>query len=261
MNQELMNKAAKILWDAWSTGHTISELPKDCRPTTRQSAYDIQKRIADLSQSAQIGWKIAATSENGQKHIGASGPLAGRLLADRSKVSGDNLTLGANLMAVAEAEYCFRLGTDLPPRDTAYSVEEVLNAVDTLHSAIEIPDARCVDFVTAGETQLIADNACASWFVLGPPTTSDWRNIDLRDHQVQVLVNGTVVEEGVGSNVLGDPRVALTWIVNELSHEGIGLKSGEVITTGTCVLPFHIKPGDHIISDFGQIGQVSVTLS
>jgi 2-keto-4-pentenoate hydratase len=81
MNQELMNKAAKILWDAWSTGHTISGLPKDCRPTTRQSAYEIQKRIADLSQSAQIGWKIAATSENGQKHIGASGPLAGQNIA------------------------------------------------------------------------------------------------------------------------------------------------------------------------------------
>ena len=122
MKQELINKAAKILWDAWRTGQTISELPQDCRPTNRQNAYDIQTRIADLSQSAQIGWKIAATSENGQKHIGASGPLAGRLLANRAKFSGDHLTLGANLMAVAEAEYCFRLGSDLPVRETALSL-------------------------------------------------------------------------------------------------------------------------------------------
>ncbi|MDA1330925.1 MAG: hypothetical protein O3A65_00420 [Proteobacteria bacterium] len=261
MHHELMNKAAKILWDAWSAGHAISGLPQECRPTNRQSAYEIQKRIADLSQSAQIGWKIAATSENGQRHIGVSGPLAGRLLADRSKVSGDNLTLGANLMAVAEAEYCFRLGSDLPPREADYSVEEVLTAMDTLHPAIEIPDSRYLDFITAGEAQLIADNACASWFVLGPPTTSDWRNIELRDHKVQALVNGIVVAEGLGSNVLGDPRVALTWIANELSHEGIGLKSGEVITTGTCVLPFKITPGDYIRLDFRQIGQVCITLN
>jgi len=89
MNQELMNKAAKILWDAWSTGHTISGLPKDCRPTTRQSAYEIQKRIADLSQSAQIGWKIAATSKNGQKHIGASGSF----ISPRSLPFSSNLRI------------------------------------------------------------------------------------------------------------------------------------------------------------------------
>ena len=261
MNQVLINKAAKILWDAWDTGENISELPHDCRPTDRQSAYKIQRQVAKLSHSSQIGWKIAATSVNGQKHIGVSGPLAGRLLADRTKMSGDTLALGANLMGVAEAEFCFQLGKDLPPKNVAYSIEETLEAVDTLHTAIEIPDSRYKDFVTAGETHLIADNACANWFVLGPPTTVDWRSINLRAHKVKAFVNGTMVEEGVGENVLGDPRIALTWIANELSNEGIGLKANEVITTGTCVLPFQIKPNDYIELDFGKIGQVSVTLS
>lgn len=260
MNQTLIEKAAQILWDAWNTGQTVSALPHECRPKDRQIAYKIQKQVAKLSQSAQIGWKIAATSTNGQKHIGVTGPLAGRLLADRSRMSGDTLELGANLMAVAEAEFCFRLGKDLPPRDSAYSMEETLDAVDTLHTAIEIPDSRYIDFVTAGESQLIADNACASWFVLGPPTIVDWRNINLREHQVQAIVNGSIVEEGIGKNVLGDPRIALTWIANELSKEGIGIEAKEVITTGTCVLPFNIKPNDHIELDFGQIGLVSVKL-
>jgi 2-keto-4-pentenoate hydratase len=85
--------------------------------------------------------------------------------------------------------------------------------------------------------------------------------MNLRDHKVQAFVNGTMVEEGVGENVLGDPRIALTWIANELSNEGIGLKANEVITTGTCVLPFQIKPNDYIELEFGKIGQVSVTLS
>ena len=46
---------------------------------------------------------------------------------------------------------------------------EVLDAVDTLHPAIEIPDSRFADYVKAGEAQLIADNACAHLFVLGAP--------------------------------------------------------------------------------------------
>ena len=45
MNQVLINKAAQILWDAWDTGENISELPQDCRPTDRQSAYKIQRQV------------------------------------------------------------------------------------------------------------------------------------------------------------------------------------------------------------------------
>ena len=74
------------------------------------------------------------------------------------------------------------------------------------------------------------------------------------------IVNGSIVEEGIGKNVLGDPRIALMWIVNELSKEGIGLKANEVITTGTCVLPFTIKANDHIELEFGKIGRISVKL-
>lgn len=261
MDQKLIDKAAQIIWECWNTGKTISDLPKDCKPKNKNTAYEIQKRVIEISQSKQIGWKIAATSENGQNHIGVSGPLAGRLLDHRSRVTGDNLTLGPNIMRVAEAEFCFKLGDDLPIKKSAYTVDEVLSAVDTLHPAIEIPDSRYRNFEAAGEVQLIADNACASWFILGEKTTADWRSIDLREHQVDASVNGVVKEKGVGKNVLGDPRLALTWIANELSREKIGLKVGEIITTGTCVSPFCIKPGDFIDLDFGQIGEVSVTLT
>ena len=37
---------------------------------------------------------------------------------------------------------------------------------------------------------------------------------------------------GHGKNVLGDPRVALTWLANELRGLGIPLRAGEVVTTG-----------------------------
>jgi 2-keto-4-pentenoate hydratase len=55
MNQAQIDKAAQILWNAWDNGETISELPKDCRPTDRQTAYKIQKEVGKLSRSSQIG--------------------------------------------------------------------------------------------------------------------------------------------------------------------------------------------------------------
>ena len=260
MDKTLIEKAANVLWNAWKSGNVIAEIPEECRPHDRQSAYQIQQSVLALSGSTRIGWKIAATSKNGQKHIGVSGPLAGNLIANRAFNSGDSFDIGANIMGVAEAEFCFRLAKDLPPLETKYSVEAVLDAVDTLHPAIEIPDSRYRDFVTAGEYQLIADNACASWFVLGAPTTINWKEVDLKKHQVTASVNGSIAEHGVGSNVLGDPCTALQWIVNELSNTNIGLKSGEIITTGTCVVPFDITMGGNIEVDFGIFGSAKVVL-
>jgi 2-keto-4-pentenoate hydratase len=42
--------------------------------------------------------------------------------------------------------------------------------------------------------------------------------------------------------VLGDPRIALTWIANELSLAGDCLAHGDTITTGTCVVPVSVMP-------------------
>ncbi len=58
-------------------------------------------------------------------------------------------------------------------------LDEVLASVATLHPAIEIPDSRYVDFTAVGAAQLIADNACAHQFVLGPAASGSWRSMDL----------------------------------------------------------------------------------
>jgi 2-keto-4-pentenoate hydratase len=163
-------------------------------------------------------------------------------------------------MRVAEAEFAFRMGRDLPPSATPYSVPDVLDAVASLHPAIEIPDSRYDDYTLVGAPQLIADNACAHYFVLGRAAPADWRAFDLAAHQVVAHV-GSHVREGVGANVLGDPRLALAWLVNELSGTGITLRAGEVVTTGTCIVPPPIDAGDRIEMDFGVLGRVAACVA
>jgi 2-keto-4-pentenoate hydratase len=65
---------------------------------------------------------------------------------------------------------------------------------------------------------------------------------------------------GRGGNVLGDPRAALAWLVNELSGLGITLGAGQVVTTGTCIVPPAIAPGDRFDADFGALGRVATRL-
>ncbi len=260
MNQVQSQLAAELLWNAWIEERRIDSIPEAFRPAARADGYQIQRQLADHSGQATVGWKIAATSTAGQKHLQVDGPLAGRLLANRVHPDGTPIVLGNNGMRVAEAEFAFRLGHDLPPRPQPYELAEVMAAIDTLHPAIEIPDSRYSDFCIVGSPQLIADNACAHDFVLGNPTTADWRSIDLPSHAVRLELNGTLAREGVGANVLGDPRHAMTWIANELRTHNIGLRAGDIITTGTSVVPIPIQQGSHILADFGCFGTVTTEL-
>ena len=171
------------------------------------------------------------------------------------------MPFGANHMRVAEAEFAFRMDQDLPPRSDPYTAGDVLAAVATLHPAIEIPDSRYEDFTIVGAPQLIADNACAHLFVLGPAAPKDWRDVDLIEHRVLGAVVGEAAREGIGANVLGDPRIALTWLANELSSHGLTLRAGEVVTTGTCLVPLPIAVGAHVVMDFGRFGVVSARLT
>lgn len=61
--------------------------------------------------------------------------------------------------------------------------------------------------------------------------------------------------------MLGDHRAALQWLANELSQLGIPLAAGQIVTTGTCVIPMAISPGDEIVGDFGALGTVSVRMA
>ena len=256
MDQQDIRSAAALLWQHWQHTTRLDELPAHCRPYSRVQAYAIQAELAKLSDQGIAGWKIAATSKAGQQHIEVDGPIAGCLLSKRALEGGARISLAGNNMKVAEAEFAFRMGAPLPKRASAYSVPEVLAAVATLHPAIEVPDSRYADFTRVGAAQLIADVACACWFALGPATRADWRAIDLAQHGVTAYRNGLVAGQGSGANVLGDPRVALTWIANELCTYGDGLRAGDVVITGTCVTPVPVAAGDRFNADFGEIGAI-----
>ena len=257
--EENTRAASDALWRCWQDGSVVDGLRDAFRPTSRAEGYAIQARLMAHTAKPLFGWKIAATSTAGQRHINVDGPMAGRVLAERVVQNGSTITLGPNRMRVAEAEFAFRAARDLPPRAYAYTGAEVLAAIGSLHLAIEVPDSRFRDFAKAGDAQLIADNACAHQFMLGPEVTSNWRSMDLAAHAVTgTIANRGVRNEGTGANVLGGPLIAMTWIANELSQIGVGLKAGEIVTTGTCVTPLPLEEGDEAIADFGALGRVSL---
>jgi 2-keto-4-pentenoate hydratase len=262
MSAQPSTQAAQLIWQHWQTGTVLQDIPAAIRPMTRAQGYAAQAALPSVSGRQVLGWKIAATSAAGQQHIQVDGPLAGRILSGQTFSPGAVISAFGNRMRVAEPEMAFVMGRDLPARESAYVMDEVLEAVSSLNPALEMPDSRFAVFTAAGVAQLLADNACAHQFILGTAAPETWRHIDLSKHPVHGRVthrDGTFfTRQGSGAAVLGDPRNALVWLVNELSSMDITLQAGQFVTTGTCMQPLELIEGDEVLADYGELGQMGM---
>src|SRR5438477_13192365 len=122
----------------WRAGTRLGSLETAQRPHSREEGYAIQAELERTSSHKLFGWKIAATSEAGQKHINVAGPMAGRILQETLIEDGGTAPMAGNEMRVAEPEFAFHMRVDLPARSGPYTMQQVLDAGDTLPPAIEI---------------------------------------------------------------------------------------------------------------------------
>ena len=260
------HEAARLLWTCRQSGTVIDALPAALRPRDTLAGHAIQAALPDVANRPVVGWKIAATSAAGQAHIQVDGPLPGRILDSFVQTIGTTWSLTGNRMRVVEPEFAFRMGNPLPPRPMPYAADEVLAAITSLHPAFEVPDSRYSDFARAGKAQLIADDACCGRFAFGPAAPAEWRTVDLAARRVHATVcdaDGRVryTREGEGRALLGHPLTALTWLANELSSLGIGLREGDWASCGTCMVPLQVLPGDRVVADYGTLGRIELGLS
>ncbi len=258
----IARESARHLHELWRGACHVDGLPENLRPKSRAEGYAVQAYLESQSASPLFGWKLAATSKAGQEHIKVDGPLVGRILREQViPHAGTYRKLDENIMQVAELEFAFRFSRDIKPRTSDWDWKEALDCIESLHPAIELPDSRYTRYEVVGTAQLIADNACAHYFVLGEPSPDSWRELDLADHQPWGLVNGVQYRQAAGRNVLGDPRFALIWFLNEASQYGMAIRAGEIVTTGTCLVPIPISHAMRIEGDFGTLGDVSVQIA
>ena len=153
LTSEQIDEAARFLLSARGDFRRVPGLPDGCRPETEDDGYRIQDALIALWGLEVAGWKIGATLPQWQAMVGASGPLAGRLLAPFVHESPATLYGGAFHLRIVESEYAYRLGRDLPPRAAPYERAEVEDAVASVHPSIEIVDSRYTEGLDAGRAQ------------------------------------------------------------------------------------------------------------
>lgn len=261
MTPEAGARAAALLLAARRDRRPIPGLPQDCRPRDLAEAYAIQEDLVAAIGGALAGFKVAATSRAAQEYLGIDSPFHGHLFEVGVFDSPARVSAGGFIFALVEPEFAFRMGTDLPARAAPYGRDEVAAAAASVHPAFEIVTCAFGEAWTrVGAPALAADNAVHGAFVLGPGR-ADWRGLDLAAHPVRLLRNGREAGRGTGANALGHPLDVLAWLANQGVRGGVGLATGDLVTTGV-VTPFlYAEAGDDFRADFGSLGEVRLGFS
>jgi 2-keto-4-pentenoate hydratase len=260
MTFEQIQAAVAALASARREGRVIETLPEACRPKSLDEGYAVQNAFREAWPDQHAGWKIGATAVPTMTKFGVKEPMYGPFFARDVYASPARVAAPTRHAMMIESEFAYRFNRDLPVRAAPYSREEILAAVDAIIPAFEIVGPRFaqVPFDQAGS--VVADCMLNAAMVLGAPIT-DWRKLDVPRHRVQMTIDGSVKGEGTGSDAFGDPQNVLDWMIEKLRVAGIGLKAGQILSTGTCTGMVPIKPGETAIADFGTLGTIEVCFS
>jgi 2-keto-4-pentenoate hydratase len=203
------------------------------------------------------GWKIGAASEVIRRAEGVPSPSAGRI--HRRGLASSPGTLPAELFVNyrnCECEFAFELGVDFPPRDDPWTEADARAGIESVMPALEIGDTVFEDWYGAsGFFGSCLDNGGAAAFVEGPRHL-DWRQFDLSQAGMDVYLNGYYVKSGTGAAAMGHPVTSLTWLLNWLREQSMGVMAGEVVSTGTCTGHLFALPGDTVRAEFPELGTV-----
>jgi 2-keto-4-pentenoate hydratase len=188
----------------------------------------VQKRLA--TGATVVGRKIGATSEAVQRQLGVDQPDFGYLLSDMDVTDDHPVSMGPLVQPRVEAEVAFVLGRDVDMDEQDITVDSVRECVDVALPALEIVDSRIENW-DIGFTDTVADNASSGLYVVGKEGRP-LAELEPRDVEMSLSINGEERSAGNGAACLGDPLEALRWLAVQAARFGDPLRAGHLVLSG-----------------------------
>ncbi|HEX6136954.1 MAG TPA: fumarylacetoacetate hydrolase family protein [Casimicrobiaceae bacterium] len=244
-------RAADLLLQARATRSPLRTLPADARPQSTDEAYAIQDLV--IAALGPIGaWKVGAKTPSAEPNCA---PLCATWRVDAPA----RFAAGTFRLNGIEAELAFTLDRDLPARDRRYGRQEAVEAVASVHTAIEVVDSRFADIGEVDALSLLADSNSHGALVVGPgvPLSASFAVID---QVVELDSDGVRLASGRDANPAGDPFRLLAWLANHAAQRGGGLRRGQAVTTGSWTGLRFVQPGARVSARFPGVGEAVVHL-
>ena len=231
---------ARLIAQAYADNAILERFPAELSPKSLADAIAIQDRVCAILRWKTVGWKVGSARPEVRKRLGEIAPVTGRLFEGAIMRSPASLPRSQVHHPMFEGELAAVMGRDLPPRAGAYSVEEVLDAIDTVLPVIEFADIRSREGEGVTAYELTALNGGSFRLIVGEPIAG-WRSLDLQALKAEMRLDGKVA----ANEFSGDKRSDFVWVMhflaNRLSQRGIGLRAGEYVATGVILDYFDIE--------------------
>jgi 2-keto-4-pentenoate hydratase len=244
-------RAVQYLLKLRQPGPRPVSLPATLAPRDEAEAYQLQSDIMQALDAKGGCWKVAMQDAT----RGTSAPVfASQVHYRTARVSSSIVEkLGV------EPEVAFTLRRALPPLPDGrrYQMDQVVDAIGSAHAAIEIVISRFASHEGAAPLDRLADNISNGGLVLGPSLTN-WRQLDMRTLplrlSVQPAAQAAVIHEALGGHPLDNPLLPLLWLANHCSQRALGLRAGDIVTTGSFAGVRYVGPATHVSVQFEGLG-------
>ena len=249
-------RLAEVLAEARRSVTQIHDLPPQLVPPDADEAYCVNALVCEHLGWDPLGWKIAATTEAVRAKLRTDGPIYGRTFSKFRHSSPAHIEHRELLDPLVECEFFITLGRDLGPRETPWTMQDVIDAIAIVHAGIEVAECRFPMRALPPLSAILADGSASGRYVFGD-TIENWRD-GLKSHRVSLEVDGKEVRHGAGSDVMGDPIAPLLWLAEERRRAGDGLKAGTTVSTGSMTGMLPIRAGQHVRARFGAKASVEI---
>ena len=231
----------------------IDSLPDELIPGDLAEAYRVREVFEALEvprRGAVAGYKIGLTTPIMQQLCGVDEPCYGAMFQSEIRQSPARVRVADYCRVGIETEIAMRLGEDLPEGGGRARIEA---AVESCMAAIEVLEDLRHDYKRLSARSMVAGNVWNAGCVLGPPVT-EWRTLDLATATSRLTINGREIGGGKGSDVMGNPLNALSWLADKLAADGRPLRRGMVVMTGSMVPIQFPNPGDRAVVEVAGLG-------
>lgn len=260
-----IQQAGRYLAGAYMGGRPLNIMDKQFAPLNQSEAYAVQRAfLGHLSRSEGPvgGYKVAYTSESMRQRMGISEPCYGQLFSEKIFDSPTSVKSTDYYQLAIECEVAVKLSQDIEPSNVTYTLNTIEPYIEALFTSFEIVDRKplgTADLSNDPSIGPIATNISNAGAVLGQPITK-WGALDLSNAKATISVNGSLVTEGKGSDIMGHPINPLVWLANTLSEKGVTIPNNSIIITGSIAPPLDIYSGDTSEIEIEGLGKAILTV-
>lgn len=243
MTPEQIEQAATWLADYRRRGEAAPLLPSELRPSSLAEAFAIQQWLFIELDLPVLGWKA-----------GLPGPDKW-VLAPVGRLQQGELCLfeQKSEQYSIEPELAFLLATDLPARTEPYNEEEIKAAIAATHLALELIIRPYKADAGAEFLDQLAAGLFNQGLYIGPALASGC----FPEEFELVVQHSDQPHQFAAKHPTQDPLLPLYWLVNHLSQQGIGLKQGQWVITGSYAGVIQVPAGKPIELQFGNFGRIN----